>query len=92
MAALPAPASRFLPFSTFQPMQVKNLEMFVGDIAFESRVGSSIRFGSSLISNRDKNYWWDGPEGNPITIIRNGQGRQVDQEGWIPTIENINKR
>ena len=70
---------------------IKNLEMFVGDIAFESRVGSSIRFGSSLISNRDKNYWWDGPEGNPITIIRNGQGRQVDQEGWIPTIENINR-
>ena len=46
---------------------------------------------SATKSNKDKNYWWDGPQGNPITIIRNGQGKQVDQEGWIPTVENINR-
>ena len=69
---------------------VKSLEMFVGDVAFEGRYGASIRFASSLVTNKTKNYWWDGPNGNPITIIRNGQGKQIDQEGWIPTIENIN--
>ena len=75
----------------YEKPNIKNLEMFVGDIAFEGRYGTSIRFGTSLKTNKDKNYWWDGPEGNPITIIRNGQGKQIDQEGWIPTVENINR-
>ena len=75
----------------YEKPDVKALEMFVGDVAFEGRWGNSVRFGSSLVTNKDKNYWWDGPDGNPITIIRNGQGKQVDQEGWIPTVENINR-
>lgn len=70
---------------------VKTLEMFIGDVAFEGRYGASIRFGSSLIANKDKNYWYQGPEGNPITIIRNGQGPQIDKEGWVPAVENINR-
>ena len=74
----------------YEKSNVKSLEMFVGDVAFEGRFGASIRFGSSLSTNRDKNYWWNGPNGNPITILRNGQGKQIDQEGWIPTVENIN--
>jgi len=75
----------------YEKANVKTLEMFVGDVAFEGRYGASVRFGSSLIANKDKNYWYNGPEGNPITIIRNGQGRQIDQEGWIPAVENINR-
>ena len=75
----------------YEKDNLKVLEMFVGDVAFEGRWGNSIRFGSSLSTNKDKNYWYNGPEGNPITILRNGQGRQVDQEGWIPTVENINR-
>ena len=75
----------------YEKGSVKALEMFVGDVAFEGRYGASIRFGSSLEANKDKNYWWNGPNGNPITIIRNGQGPQVDPEGWIPTVENINR-
>ena len=75
----------------FEKGDVKTLEMFVGDVAFEGRYGASVRFGSSLLANKDKNYWYQGPEGNPITIIRNGQGPQIDKEGWIPTIENINR-
>jgi hypothetical protein len=74
----------------YEKSNIKTLEMFVGDVAFEGRWGNSIRFGSSLLTNRTKNYWWNGPQGNPITIIRNGQGPQIDQEGWIPTVENIN--
>lgn len=69
---------------------VKNLLNFIGDITFEGRWGNSIRFSSSNQTEKGNNYWWNGPNGNPITIIRNGQGRQVDQEGWIPTVENIN--
>ena len=75
----------------YEKSDVKTLEMFVGDVAFEGRYGASVRFGSSLVANKDKNYWYNGPEGNPITIIRNGQGRQVDKEGWVPTIEDINR-
>lgn len=74
----------------FEKGNVKTLRMFVGDVAFEGRYGASVRFGSSLQTNKGENYWWDGPNGNPITIIRNGQGKQVDQEGWVPTVENIN--
>jgi hypothetical protein len=74
----------------YEKGNVKTLKMFVGDVAFEGRYGASIRFGSSLATNKDKNYWWNGPNGNPITILRNGQGKQIDQEGWIPTVENIN--
>jgi hypothetical protein len=32
-----------------------------------------------------------GTPGDPITIIRNGQGRQSDDIAWIPTVENINR-
>ena len=74
----------------YEKSNVKSLRMFIGDVAFEGRFGASVRFGSSLSTNRGENFWWNGPDGNPITIIRNGQGRQIDQEGWIPTIENIN--
>ena len=75
----------------FEKGDVKTLKMFVGDVAFEGRYGASVRFGSSLAANKDQNFWYKGPEGNPITILRNGQGRQIDQEGWIPTVEDINR-
>ena len=75
----------------YEKSDVKTLEMFVGDVAFEGRYGASIRYGSSLSANKEENFWYKGPEGNPITIIRNGQGRQIDQEGWVPTVEDINR-
>jgi len=72
----------------------KNLRIFPGDLTIESRWGSSIRFGSTTPKGTELNPWSQNPQsipGNPITIIRNGQGRQLDQEGWVPTIENINR-
>jgi hypothetical protein len=30
-----------------------------------------------------------GTNGDPITILRNGQGNQT-KEGWIPIVEDIN--
>jgi hypothetical protein len=61
---------------------------FEGDKILEGRWGNSIRFGSTV---KDAPNTWSltGTNGDPITIIRNGQGNQTD-EGWVPTIEDIN--
>lgn len=72
----------------------KNLRVFPGDVTIEGRWGSSIRFGSTTPKGTELNPWSQNPDsipGNPIMIIRNGQGRQLDPEGWVPTIENINR-
>jgi len=61
---------------------------FEGDRIIEGRWGNSIRFGSTVTGS--VNTWSStGTNGDPITILRNGQGIQSD-EGWIPTIEDIN--
>ena len=61
---------------------------FEGDIIHEGRWGNSIRLGST-VKNTNNNWSSTGTDGDPITIIRNGQGTQSD-EGWIPIVENIN--
>jgi len=61
---------------------------FEGDKIIEGRWGNSIRFGSTVTGS--VNTWSStGTNGDPITIIRNGQGNQTD-EGWVPTVEDIN--
>jgi hypothetical protein len=61
---------------------------FEGDFIQEGRWGNSIRLGSTV--NLTPNDWSSiGTNGDPITIIRNGQGEQTE-EGWIPITENIN--
>ncbi len=61
---------------------------FEGDKIIEGRWGNSVRFGSTVTGS--VNTWSStGQNGDPITIIRNGQGNQTD-EGWVPTIEDIN--
>ncbi len=66
---------------------------FTGDIIYEGRNGQSLRFGSTSKSQSSlKNNWSSiGDEGDPITILRNGQSPQIKSEGWVPTVENINK-
>jgi len=61
---------------------------FEGDRILEGRWGNSIRFGSTV---KDTLNTWSstGTNGDPITILRNGQGNQTE-EGWVPTIEDIN--
>jgi len=60
---------------------------FEGDRIIEGRWGNSIRLGSTV---KDQNRWSSiGTNGDPITILRNGQGVQSN-EGWIPITENIN--
>jgi hypothetical protein len=61
---------------------------FEGDKIVEGRWGNSIRLGST-VKNTPNTWSSTGTNGDPITIIRNGQGNQTE-EGWIPTVEDIN--
>ena len=61
---------------------------FEGDIIIEGRWGNSVRIGST-VKDTVNNWSITGSNGDPILIIRNGQGTQTE-EGWIPTIEDIN--
>jgi len=68
---------------------------FEGDNIIEGRWGNSIRLGSTVTSkppiNSPLNNWSKQPStsGDPIIILRNGQGKQT-KEGWVPIEENIN--
>jgi hypothetical protein len=70
------------------------LKPFEGDTIYEGRWGNSIRFGSTVKTKpptlASLNNWSTGNSvsGDPIIILRNGQGQQND-EGWIPVTENI---
>ena len=67
---------------------------FAGDIITEGRWGNSIRFGSTAKTNSilySNNWSNSGEDGNPITIIRNGQPKNASPEGYLPIIENINE-
>jgi hypothetical protein len=61
---------------------------FEGDVIHEGRWGNSIRLGST-VKNTPNNWSNVETNGDPITIIRNGQGSQTN-EGWIPITEDIN--
>jgi hypothetical protein len=64
---------------------------YMGDVLMEGRHGQSLRFGSTAKSQSSiKNLWsTSGKNGDPITILRNGQPTQVDDKGWIPINESI---
>jgi hypothetical protein len=68
---------------------------FNGDIIYEGRWGNSLRFGSTIIpptntqSSINNNWSVTGSNGDPITILRNGQPSNVTDEGWIPITENL---
>jgi hypothetical protein len=67
---------------------------FPGDIITQGRWGNSIRFGSTAkpFNLPSSNKWSStGTNGDPITIIRNGQSSNFSDEGWIPVTENINE-
>jgi hypothetical protein len=85
--------------STINPSQatyvaksnINPLLPFEGDIMHEGRYGSSLRFGSTAKSKSIYANNWSsaGNNGDPITILRNGQSLTSTQEGWIPVTENI---
>ena len=65
---------------------------FMGDVLYEGRHGQSLRFGSTSKSQSQyKNNWSEtGTNGDPISIIRNGQPANSTNEGWVPITEDIN--
>lgn len=76
----------------YEKSDIKALRVFTGDVTLEGRWGNSIRFGSTTPNRKTDNYWSEvGAIGDPITIIRNGQGPQLDKTPWVPTVENINR-
>ena len=71
---------------------VRTLRQFTGDVTVEGRWGNSIRFGSTVAIDGYQNPWSsEGAPGTPITILRNGQGRQTNDLPWFPTVEDINR-
>lgn len=70
----------------FTPSSVSSLISFEGDQLIEGRSGHNIRFGSSYPLS---NNWWNRAKnnGDPITIISNGQGKTKSIE---PIVEELN--
>jgi hypothetical protein len=71
---------------------IKPLTKYEGDVILEGRFGNSLRFGSTVVSGSFYNNWSkDGINGDPITIIRNGQPTNAGSVGFLPIEENINR-
>jgi len=71
---------------------IKPVKKFEGDVVLEGRLGNSIRLGSTVqLNNKPLNNWSEiGTTGDPILILRNGQG-DTGSVGFLPTEENINQ-
>jgi hypothetical protein len=64
---------------------------YEGDIIYEGRWGNSIRLGSTVKNSFIPNKWsLTGNNGDPITILRNGQ-TNYPSDPWIPETEDVNK-
>jgi hypothetical protein len=76
---------------TFQErVGIRNLQPYEGDVLIEGRWGNTIRFGSTVNDSIPLNPWSNnGVNGEPITIIKNGQ-TETNDDPWIPQVENIN--
>ena len=72
---------------------LRDLQPYVGDIIYKGRWGQSIRFGSTVKGGNNPNSWSsEGEEGSPITIIRNGQNLENNNQiDYTPQVEDINK-
>ena len=80
--------------ATFQEKSnIHPLMPFAGDIIYEGRFGQSIRLGNTAKSkSKYKNNWSeDGENGDPITILRNGQSKDLTSNAGIPLTENLNE-
>jgi hypothetical protein len=78
----------FLGKTFVERSNIHPLLPFEGDVIYEGRWGNSIRIGST-VADTPNNWSSVGLNGDPILIIRNGQGIQTE-EGWVPTVEDIN--
>ena len=77
-------------FTFKEKLGIRNLQPFEGDVLIEGRWGNTIRFGSTVNNSSPLNPWSNnGENGEPITIIKNGQTK-TDDDPWVPQVENIN--
>jgi hypothetical protein len=82
------PTKIFLGKTFFERKTVNPLLPFEGDVIYEGRWGNSIRFGST-VADTPNNWSSVGLNGDPILIIRNGQGVDVGNGSKYIT-EDIN--
>ncbi len=77
--------------NTFQErLSIRNLLPYEGDNILQGRWGNTIRFGSTVLEANIPNPWSEsGDDGEPITIIKNGQ-HEEDTDPWVPQVEDIN--
>ena len=71
---------------------IRPLLPYEGDTILEGRYGNSIRFGGTVDNlNVDKPNRWsnEGEIGNPITIIRNGQVENEQEENYDHILEDV---
>jgi hypothetical protein len=80
----------FLGDTFVEEPDIHPLLPFEGDLIYEGRWGNSIRFGST-VSGSSNDWSVTGSNGDPITIIRNGQNPNIPTDGWVPTVEDINR-
>ena len=70
---------------------------YEGDIIYEGRFSNSLRLGSTVSEATHTNNWsTEGFDGDPITILRNGQsytqkGVDGSTDPWVPCVEDINE-
>ena len=72
-----------------EKIEIHPLQAYIGDNIFEGRWGNSIRLGSTT-QGKNNNWSEEGENGDPITIIRNGQREGITEDSWIPLPEDIN--
>jgi hypothetical protein len=90
----PQPQTNFKPGTYFEEKSnIFPLYPYEGDVIIEGRWGNSIRFGSTnQIDNTPLNIWSTGSiNGDPITIIRNGQNPNLEGNAQFLITEDINQ-
>lgn len=71
---------------------LRPLHPYPGDLYLEGRYGQSLRFGSTTSGSYFPNSWSnEGEQGDPITIINNGQAKEIGKASFEYTVENINE-
>lgn len=72
-----------------EKIEIHPLRAYIGDNIFEGRWGNSIRLGST-VQGKENGWSTEGENGDPITIIRNGQREGITEDNWVPLPEDIN--
>jgi hypothetical protein len=88
------PQTSFKPGTYFEEKSnIFPIYPFEGDTIIEGRFGNSIRFGSTnILDNTPLNNWSNGSvNGDPITIIRNGQNPNLTGSAQSLVVEDINQ-